>query len=237
MRSAGACIAVPLGTTHSELIVAEVGCASVKISTIQVIGPTGTSQSTVASYNGISGQYYVTMYWTPVASQVGPNVICSTAIDNTYLNSAVTCFTLLAGIDPPALLNQTGTPSGLLSAATLAGNNGVITWSVQFNMNVTRPTLSTYISLYSSNGTLIFQMDASVFPTITYYGDTLSFQTGNSFSSGTYYWTFGYGVGLGDQYCLPQSEAVTYSSFWTFTVASTTTTTLATATVPTTLSG
>jgi hypothetical protein len=55
--------------------VAEAGCSSVSIKKIQVIGPTGTSSTNVASYNGIAKQYYVTMYWTPIASQVKPITI------------------------------------------------------------------------------------------------------------------------------------------------------------------
>jgi hypothetical protein len=55
--------------------VAEAGCSSVSIRKIQVIGPSGTSSTNVASYNGIAQQYYVTMYWTPIASQVNPIII------------------------------------------------------------------------------------------------------------------------------------------------------------------
>ena len=63
-----------------------------------------------------------------------------------------------------------------------------------------RPTNEAMISLFFSNGTLVFEMDASVFPTITYSGTTLSFETGNSFAAGSYYWNFGYGVAVGTQY-------------------------------------
>jgi hypothetical protein len=163
--------------------------------------------------------------------KAGPNVICSTATDNTYMNSPTYCFTLLAGVTPVSITGG-GSPSGALSATIIAGNNGIITWTATLSMPSARPTKEAMISLYFSNGTLVFEIDASVFPTVTYSGTTLSFETGNSFAPGDYYWNFGYGVAIGTLYCLPQSDAITSTTFWTFSVSATATTTLAAATVP-----
>jgi hypothetical protein len=159
--------------------------------------------------------------------KAGPNVICSTATDNTYMNSPTYCFTLLAGVTPVSITGG-GSPSGALSATIIAGNNGIITWTATLSMPSARPTKEAMISLYFSNGTLVFEIDASVFPTVTYSGTTLSFETGNSFAPGDYYWNFGYGVAIGTLYCLPQSDAITSTTFWTFSVSAT----LAAATVP-----
>jgi hypothetical protein len=147
------------------------------------------------------------------------------------MNSPTYCFTLLAGVTPVSITGG-GSPSGALSATTLAGNNGIITWTATLSMPSARPTNEALISLYFSNGTLVFQMDASIFPTVTYSGTTLSFETGNAFAPGSYYWNFGYGVAIGTLYCLPQSDAITSKTFWTFSVSATATTTLAAATKP-----
>ncbi len=229
---------MPFGTTVQERIIGQVGCSSVTMYDIQVIGPTGTSQSAVSKLSGTTDQYEVTMSWTPIASQYGPNLICAKAIDSTYLSSDNHCFTVLAGIIPPSLVSGTGSPSGLLSSSTLAGNITVITWSIQFTKTALRPIKSAYIYFYHINGTLLFQMDASVFTNIiTYSGTTLTFETGNNFAAGSYYILFGYGVGLGSEYCQAESDAVKDSTFWTFSVSDTTTTTLSNAVAPTTLFG
>jgi hypothetical protein len=163
--------------------------------------------------------------------------MCAKAIDSTCLSSDLHCFTLIAGVYPPALVAGTGSPTGLLTGATLAGTNGVITWTVSFNKVVIRPLKASYIKLYYSNGTLLFKMDASVFPTVTYSGAILKFQTTNTFDPGSYYILFDYGAGLGSEYCKPESDAVTSPTFWPFSIAITTTTKLATATAPTTKAG
>ena len=100
------------------------------------------------------------------------------------------CFTVLAGIKGPSLVYNTGKPSGTLSATQLAGVNGIITWSVEFDMPIQRPTKPTNIQCYYANGTLLFEMDASIFPTVYYNNYTLSFESGNSFEVGVYWHSY-----------------------------------------------
>lgn len=225
---------------------------------IQVLGPSGTLSSAISLVSGTTDQWQVTITWTPTAAQIGQNIICAKANDNVMLSSDLHCFTLLAGIYPPKLLGATKTPSGVLSPATLAGVSGFITWSISFDQPVLKPSKSAYIFFYQANGVLLYQIgiyknynfknltaslfffkDVSVFPTVSFINnDTVTFLTFNNFADGSYYITFDYGVGVGSQYCQAQSDPEKSTTFWTFTVTSSTTTTpittLAIATSPAT---
>ena len=46
------------------------------------------------------------------------------------------------------------------------------------------------------------------FHRLRYVNDTMFIETGNSFAAGSYYWTFGYGVGCGPEYCRPETYPV-----------------------------
>jgi hypothetical protein len=108
-----------------------------------------------------------------------------------------------------------------------------------------QPQYSAYIRYFYANGTQMFKIDVSSFPSVTFTNLTtyskLTWETGNNFPDGGYYILFDYGVGLGPDFCLPQSEAVTDKTFCSFFVrtndTTTTTTTTLTQTQPTTVSG
>jgi hypothetical protein len=202
--------------------------------------------TTAVQISGISPpQYYTYLSWTPIASQYGPNIVCAIMSDTSCLNSANHCFTVLGGIPIPMLVNETCTPSGGINSTTLMGNLGILTWTVNFNSVVMQPQYSAYIRYFYANGTQMFKIDVSSFPSITFTNLTtyskLSWETGNNFPDGGYYILFDYGVGLGPDFCLPQSEAVTDKNFCSFFVrtndTTTTTTTTLTQTQPTTVSG
>ena len=187
---------------------------------------------------GTTDQWELTVYWTPTAAQTGQNIMCAKANDNVMLTSDLHCFTLLAGIYPPKLVSSSKSPSGTLTAAQLAGVNSLITWSIDFDQPISKPSSSAYINFHEASGSILFKIDVSIFPTVTISSNnvTLQFQTGNNFADGSYYITFDYGVGVGALYCQAQSDAERSNTFWTFTIASTGTTigntTLATATRP-----
>ena len=227
-RPQDSCIGVPIGTTVTERIVAKVACTTVTMYDLQMIGSSGMIFSAMSRVSGTTDQYTVTLTWTPTAAHRGPNVVCARAIDSTYLSSDLYCFTLLAGILAPSVLPSTISPKGVLSAATLAGTNGMITWSVKFDQAILRPKKNRYITIYKSDGTQLFQLDVSIFPTVNYQNDTITFETTNSFDAGSYYITLGYGVGVGALYCNAESDSMTSNTFWTFTVQAGTTTTTAT---------
>ena len=245
-RAAGSCIAVPFGTTLKERIVGQLGCASASYKAFTVVGPQGTGSTTAVQISGISpAVYYTYLTWTPSTSQYGPNVVCAALTDSSCLNSANHCFTVLGGVPIPTLVNNTCTPSGGINSTTLMGNLGILTWSVDFNSVVIQPQYSAYINYFYSNGSLMFKIDVSSFPSVSFNNlttySTLTWQTGNNFPDGGYYITFDYGVGLGPLFCLPQSDAVTDPGFCSFFVrtndTTTTTTTTQTQTQPTTISG
>ena len=215
-------------------MVVEVGCAANSIYTIQIFGPSVTFGGTLITIPGSSpAQWSSNMTWTPKAAQYGPNLVCGLATDNSYLISNLNCYTILAGITFPFLICGTGYPSRVLTPAQQAGNNGFITWSIKFNLNlILKPVKRTYVRLFYANGTQVFKMDCSIFPSITYVNDTMFIETGNSFTADSYYWTFGYGVGCGPEYCRPETYAVTNPTFWTFTWVGPSTTILLTQTWP-----
>ena len=215
-------------------MVAEVGCAANTIFLIQILGPSVTFGSTLMSIVGSSpAQWSSNMTWTPKLFQYGPNLVCGLATDNSFLISNLNCYTILAGITVPYIIRGTGYPSGVLTPVQQAGNNGFITWSIKFNLNpILKPVKRTFVRLFFANGTQVFKMDCSIFPSITYVNDTMFIETGNSFSAGSYYWTFGYGVGCGPEYCRPETYAVFDPTFWTFTWIGPSTTILSTQTFP-----
>ncbi len=171
--------------------------------------------------------------------------MCAALTDSNCMNSPNHCYTVLGGIPIPMLVNETCTPSGGINSTTLMGNLGILTWTVDFNSVVMQPEYSAYIRYFYANGTQMFKIDVSSFPSVTFTNLTtyskLSWETGNNFPDGGYYILFDYGVGLGPDFCLPQSEAVTDKNFCSFFVrtndTTTTTTTTLTQTQPTTFSG
>jgi len=223
-RPSDSCIGVPIGTKVSERIVAQVSCTTVTMYDIQMIGSSGMAFAKMAVLTGTTNQYYTSLTWTPTAAQRGPNVVCARAIDSTYLSSDLYCFTLLAGITAPAVVLNSQSPSGALSTALLTSSSGIITWSVKFDQSILRPTKPRYVYIYTSTGTELFRLDVSVFPTVYYNNDILSFETTDAFAPGSYYITLGYGIGTGTLYCKPESDAELSSTFWTFTVSLATTT-------------
>jgi hypothetical protein len=224
----------------------QLGCASASFKQFTVVGPQGTGSTTAVQVTGTSpAQYYTYLTWTPSSSQYGPNIVCAALTDTNCMNSPNHCYTVLGGIPIPMLVNETCTPSGGINTTTLMGNLGILTWAVNFNSVVMQPQYSAYIRYFYANGTQMFKIDVSSFPSVTFTNLTtyskLSWETGNNFPDGGYYILFDYGVGLGPDFCLPQSEAVTDKSFCSFFVrtndTTTTTTTTLTQTQPTTVAG
>ncbi len=224
----------------------QLGCATATFKQFTVVGPQGTGSTTPVKINGTSpAQYYTYLTWTPSNSQYGPNIVCAALTDANCMNSPNHCYTVLGGVPIPMLVNETCTPSGGINSTTLMGNLGILTWSVNFNSVVMQPQYSAYIRYFYANGTQMFKIDVSSFPSVTFTNLTtyskLTWETGNNFPDGGYYILFDYGVGLGPDFCLPQSEAVTDKTFCSFFVrtndTTTTTTTTLTQTQPTTVSG
>ena len=148
--------------------------------------------------------------------------MCATLSDSSCLNSVNHCYTVLGGVPIPSLVKNTCTPSGLINSTTLKSNKGILKWSVDFNSVVIQPQYSAFIKYFYSNGSLMFKIDVSNYPSVSFTNLTtytrLTWQTRNNFTDGAYYITFDNGVGLGSLFCLPQSDEITDPKFCSFYV-------------------
>lgn len=205
------------------------------MASIVITAPAGNSIGTMYQLNSL--QWAISFTWTPSQSQVGNHIICATATDVSCFASNMHCYTVLAGGQSAAPIQSSLSPKGLLSGATLAGNNGVINWQVTFDNGIELTTTPAYVKFYNSANTLLFQIDITSFPGVTLTNNiTLSFQTGNGFPAGNYYILMDPNIGTlgGTGGCIVGSSGISSSSFWTFSIASSavSTTTLATAIMP-----
>lgn len=236
--AAGTCMGVNIGASVSVRFVAQAGCTGISMESIVISAPAGVSVGNMFHLGGT--QWARQFTWTPVVSQRGPNIICATATDVTCFASNMHCFTMLAGALTPTPDANTLSPRGALSNAFLTGTGGVITWSLDFDNPMLLATASRYIRFFSSAGNLLFRIDITASPGITFVNNkTLSFQTGNGFPSGNYYILMDAGIGIAGSMagCQVTSAGITSSSFWTFSISplssGNSATTLATATMPT----
>jgi hypothetical protein len=151
----------------------------------------------------------------PRSSQYGPNIVCSSIGDTTCLYSPNYCFTLYAGVNSPSLLNNSITLSSL--------NNSFLSWSISFTTKVQKPTFTSFIRYFSTNGTQVLTIDVSNSSSVTYNDQTafsiLQWKTGNIFADGSYFIGFDRGIGIGTQYCSLESNAVTHEGFSSFIVS------------------
>ena len=51
------------------------------IRSIDIVGPAGVIKSSIMSGNSTE-EYYITLTWTPVISQIGPHPLCFVAINS-----------------------------------------------------------------------------------------------------------------------------------------------------------
>ena len=220
-RAADSCFSIPVGGSINERIVAKAGCAGVSITEIQILGPAGNTFSNLAQVGGTTDQWFVTVRWTSTAAQAGPNIICAKTSDNAFMASNMHCFTVQVGTNGPSLNSATKTPTGTITQST----STPLSWYIEFDQAVDKPTTSSFINFYKSPSTLLFKIDVALFPNVVYGNYSVTFESYYQFDDGSYYITFDSGIGLGKASCKAASNAETSSSFWTFNIASTPTTT------------
>jgi hypothetical protein len=131
------------------------------------------------------------MTWTPVQSQFGPNVICASATDSSFLVT-FNCYTVLAGYTAPSPIRNTGTPTVLLHS-----NSFITEWSVEFDQLILKADKSSFIHFYDKNGAQIHSVDAFISPSVRILNKTLTFETNFAFNVGSYYILFDYGAYTG----------------------------------------
>ncbi|KAL4240889.1 hypothetical protein ACF0H5_001671 [Mactra antiquata] len=208
-----ACIGVSYNTSWESAIVTRVANENSTLS-IKTISPLGMTKS--GHYKISSVDWRMNISWSPDrAGGTITNVFCFTSIVSTGRESERRCITLLAGVESPAFVNQTQTPTNIVNPQQRE-------WSVALNTtDVTQTSRSTYIRLFNSNGTLVEQIDASdrVKVTVDHINRLFTFVTTvNMVEKQFYYFLFDFGIIKGTSYCGPESESITDPNFWRFRI-------------------
>jgi len=187
-----ACIVA--NTNLTTRIVASESCSTENITDIQILGFTGVQSSSLGQLS--NSTWYKNMTWTPPTPIVGVNsyLICSTATDTALLSSDSSCFTFITGITSPQVVNSTVSPTGVTITTTSSAQTQ--TFSCSFNVNVIKPTTSSYIRIYSATTNLqVYTLDASLSNTTQFTSLTdMNFVVPiGILSSDTYYILFDWG--------------------------------------------
>jgi hypothetical protein len=187
-----ACIVA--NTNITTRIIARENCSNESITDIQILAFTGVQSSSLEQLT--NSTWYKNMTWTPPTPIVGVNsyLICSTATDTALLSSASSCFTFITGITSPQVVNSTVSPTGVTLTTTLSTQTQ--TFSCSFNVDVIKPTSSSYIRIYSaSTNQQVYALDASLSNTIQFTSATdMNFIVPiGLLSSGNYYILFDWG--------------------------------------------
>ncbi|CAF1140386.1 unnamed protein product [Adineta steineri] len=216
VRPNRACIGVPYNVQLNETVEIQTYCPGQTIVDLVTSSPYGMQHSKIS--NPSPGLWIMTLTWTPLATQYGPQGFCAGAIDNSSLQSAPWCITYLVGYDSPNLIRPTLVQGSASPIATSA---------------VGRPSLNnTNICFhYDSTNATVFCYDAGYSPNVIYTGYTIVIVTNYTWTPGqSYYVTLGDGFASGSVFCHAESLAITDKTFWRFDIwnpalSSTTTTT------------
>ncbi|XP_052696969.1 uncharacterized protein LOC128175386 isoform X6 [Crassostrea angulata] len=211
----GGCYEAVQGVALTIEIRIRTGTTSQRIEEVTTQTPVGVTKSSIQSIS--STDYYVILSWTPASTQQGSYIICFTAEDNLGLTTESRCITWNAvrSSTLPTIVSGTQHPTGLVY-----GDNR--NWSVQYSNYFVRPSTSTYIRVYQSNGVLMESIDAMssavVYPQST-SGRQLSFTTSYNYQRGiTYNIRFDEGIANKELGCSVKSPAITSTTFWTFSI-------------------
>ncbi|CAF0833692.1 unnamed protein product [Adineta steineri] len=229
VRPNRACIGVPVGVQLNETIEIQTYCPGQTIVDLVTSSPYGMTHSAIS--NPSPNLWIMTLTWTPVAAQDGPQGFCAGAIDNSSLQSAPWCITYLVGYDSPNLIRPTLVQGSASPIGTVFSNQSL--FSIQATSAVGRPSLNnTNICFhYDSTNATVFCYDAGYSPNVIYTGYTIVIVTNYTWTPGqSYYVTLGDGFASGSVFCHAESLAITDKTFWRFDIwnpalSSTTTTT------------
>lgn len=157
---------------YTNRIIATVTCPGVSIKEIQVIGPYGlTTQSEVQ----ISAtQWYIDFSWSPDNTQTGSNLICYLATDSNDMSSVLNC--IRAVVMPTIPKPISATPIGLLTSTYLLGVGGLLSFQLNFDTSITRPTINGYIRIVHSNGTVMASVNTKDASKVSFSSTSLSFK-------------------------------------------------------------
>ncbi|CAF0784749.1 unnamed protein product [Adineta steineri] len=229
VRPNRACIGVPVGVQLNETIEIQTYCPGQTIVDLVTSSPTGMTHSAIS--NPSPNLWIMTLTWTPIASQDGPQGFCAGAIDNSSLQSAPWCITYLVGYDSPNLIRPTLVQGSASPIGTVFSNQSL--FSIQATSAVGRPSLNgTNICFHlDTTNASVLCYDAGYSPNVIYTGYTIVIVTTITWTPGqSYYVTMDNGFASGSVFCHAESLAITDKTFWRFDIwdpalSSTTTTT------------
>lgn len=124
------------------------------------------SETGVKSSNLIqltTASWYKTMNWSPPQPIIGVNLnlICSTAYDSCLLASPSSCLTFITGIAEPRVDETTVHPTEI--AITITDIAQIEQFNCSFNIDVIKPTASSFIRIFSSQTNLeVYSIDTSI---------------------------------------------------------------------------
>ncbi|CAF1247140.1 unnamed protein product [Adineta steineri] len=229
VRPNRACIGVPVGVQLNETVEIQTYCPGQAIIDLVTSSPYGMQHSKIS--NPSTGLWIMTLTWTPIANQLGPQGFCAGAIDNSSLQSAPWCITYLVGYDSPNLILPVLVQGSASPIGTVFSNQSL--FSIQATSAVGRPSRNTtnVCFHYDSTNATVFCYDAGYSPNVIYTGYTIVIVTNYVWTPGqSYYVTMDNGFASGSVFCHAESLAITDKTFWRFDIwnpalSSTTTTT------------
>ncbi|CAF1288487.1 unnamed protein product [Adineta steineri] len=229
VRPNRACIGVPVGVQLNETVEIQTYCPGQTIIDLVTSSPYGMQHSAIS--NPSPGLWIMTLTWTPVSDQIGPQGFCAGAIDNSGLQSAPWCITYLVGYESPNLIHPTLVQGSASPIGTVFSNQSL--FSIQATSAVGRPTRNgTNICFHlDTTNASVLCYDAGYSPNVIYTGYTIVIVTDITWTPGqSYYVTMDDGFASGSVFCHAESAAITDKTFWRFDIwnpahSSTTTTT------------
>ena len=89
--------------------------------------------------------------------------VCSTATNSALLSSITSCITFLTGLPEPRVIESTVSPTNVYLTTIIGDLTGTQTFSCLFNIDVVKPSVSSYIRVYSAITNLqVYALDASL---------------------------------------------------------------------------
>ncbi|CAM4848364.1 unnamed protein product [Rotaria magnacalcarata] len=181
--------------------------------------------------NPSSGLWRMTLTWTPISAQSGPQGFCAAAIDNRNLQSDPWCLTYLVDYTSPNIIRPTIVQGSASPIGTVFSNQSI--FSIMATNPVGRPSRNGTNVCFNdaATNTSVVCYDAGYASNLLYNGYTITIITNVVWTYGhTYYVTMDSGFASGNVFCHAESAPITDTTFWTFniwdpSVSSTTTTT------------
>ncbi|UJR24846.1 hypothetical protein I4U23_006215 [Adineta vaga] len=228
-----ACIGVPINVTYTERIVATVYCAGDYIIEFITTSPLYMKKTAPARVSGTTNQWFITLTWTPIDDQKGPQVFCAAPIDQNELTGPQHCINYVVGYAAPNLIRPSLVQGTASPVGTVFSNHSI--FSISATGGVYHPNRNgTYIQIFNqaNPSTPVWQVDCGHSSDVIYTGQTVSFivRNPNWIHGALYYILFDSGAASGNVFCAPESDPIYDPTFWTFNIwnparSSTTTTT------------